>query len=780
MKAGKENKSPAAFPFYKRIVFWLVLPVVGAGIAISAILFSFFSPPIESFLVKHFEANLRLASQRGLRICETYFDQLLDMRLEDNSEMNASLRRQALVEIKALDPQMPAIHMLVLENGRKIKAISIDFPRDNWEFAAFIKAGNKILDLSLGEEQVKAHIRYFPFWNWHIISFVKKKDYLAPISAAQKILFATTVSVLLVVITTLLFVFYHLVTKPLTRLIKATKNVSEGNLLPVNPVGNNEIGQLVGFFNDMVENLKDKTKKIDTLIKRYQESEKRYRSLVELSPEAVFVHQDSIIRYINRKGAHILGAADPQELIGRSVREFIHPDYLEQVSTRIQCVYCDHITLPLLEMKHVRLDKTVVDVEASGTYIDYYGKPAMLTVLRDVTERKEAERALRESEEKLSRSKKMESLGLLAGGVAHDLNNVLSGIVSYPELILMDLPGDSPLRKPVKTMQDAGNRAAAIVNDLLTVARGVATFKLPLNVNDIITEYLGSPEHSGLRQNHPSVEIETRLDRNLMNIQGSHVHIRKAVVNLVSNAAEAIDGRGRIELSTLNRFLDMPLKGYDDVTVGEYVVLSVADNGPGISPEDLDRIFEPFYTRKVMGRSGTGLGLAVVWNVIQDHCGYIDVKSGPAGTVFDLYLPITREEISAKKTDTPVETYQGNGETILVVDDVPSQRDISCHMLKALGYRAEAVASGEEAVAYTAEQAVDLLVLDMIMEPGMNGRQTYEKIIEQRPGQKAIIVSGYVENEEVRAIQQLGAGKFLKKPLSLEQLGMTVKEALER
>jgi CheY-like chemotaxis protein len=374
----------------------------------------------------------------------------------------------------------------------------------------------------------------------------------------------------------------------------------------------------------------------------------------------------------------------------------------------------------------------------------------------------------------------MESLGLLAGGVAHDLNNILSGIVSYPELLLLDLPEESKFRKPIETIQDSGHRAAAIVEDLLTVARGVATTKEPLNLNDLVGDYLHSPEFNKLNQFHPIITIKTNLGSDLFNVNGSPVHIRKAVMNLVSNASEAIEGSGNVTISTMNRYIDRPLRGYDDVYIGEYVVLSVSDDGSGISSDDLERIFEPFYTKKVMGRSGTGLGLAVVWNVVQDHKGYIDVTTGKNGTTFRLYFPITREKISGKNLAITIEDFKGDGETILVVDDVASQRDISCKMLDTLGYKTKAVSSGEEAVEYLKENAVDLLLLDMIMDPGLNGRETYERVIRNHPNQKAIIISGFTETNDVKKAQKLGAGKYIKKPVTLEKIGLAVKEELEK
>jgi len=395
-------------------------------------------------------------------------------------------------------------------------------------------------------------------------------------------------------------------------------------------------------------------------------------------------------------------------------------------------------------------------------------------------ERKRAEQALRTSEEKLARSKKMESLGLLAGGVAHDLNNVLAGIVSYPELLLLDLPEDSNLRKPIETIKETGHRAAAIVQDLITVARGVAIAKEPMNLNAIVEDYLLSLEFKKLKQFNSTVTIKTNFDTDLLNISGSDAHLRKVVMNLVSNASEAIEGSGNVLISTMNRYVDRPISGYDDVYVGEYAVLSVSDNGPGISPDDLERIFEPFYTKKVMGRSGTGLGLAVVWNVVQDLKGYINVISDENGTTFELYFPITRDEVSDKGLPISIKDYQGSGESILVVDDVESQREIACKMLETLGYKTKVVSSGEEAVEYLKEHTVDLILLDMIMYPGINGRETYERMIEINPNQKAVIASGFAETDDVKKAQKLGAGQYIKKPLTLEKLGIAVRDELKK
>ncbi len=465
------------------------------------------------------------------------------------------------------------------------------------------------------------------------------------------------------------------------------------------------------------------------------------------------------------------------------VHRFVHPEAIQLLKDELK--RADTITdvrIPQ-QLEHqiryadgsigyVSIRYFIIKDADNGKTVNIYG------VNQDITDRKRAEEKLRESEEKLARSRKMESLGLLAGGVAHDLNNILSGITSYPELLLLNMPEDDGFRKPLELIQDSGNKAAAIVQDLLTTARGVASAKEPLSLNQMVEEYLISPEFAKLRQFNPAVEIATNLEGKLLNIKGSPVHVRKAIMNLVSNAAEAIEGCGAVTISTSNRYIDRPMSRYENVTVGEYAVLSVSDSGAGITSEDLERLFEPFYTKKVMGRSGTGLGLTVVWNVVQDHHGYVDVSANENGTMFELYFPVTREEIWEKDAPKSIQDYLGNGETILVVDDVESQNAIFCKMLEMLGYQPKSVSCGEAAVDYIKENKVALILLDMIMASGMDGRETYERIVKIQPGQKAIIVSGFAETAEVKKTQRLGAGQFVKKPVQLEKLGMAIKEEL--
>jgi len=397
---------------------------------------------------------------------------------------------------------------------------------------------------------------------------------------------------------------------------------------------------------------------------------------------------------------------------------------------------------------------------------------AYLGVMRDITERKKLEM-------QLERAQKMEAIGMLAGGVAHDLNNILTGLTSYPELLLMQIPKDSPLKKPLVTIKQTGEKAAAMVQDLLTLSRRGVEVREVINLNEVIRDYLESPEYEKLKAYHPDSQLDLQMAKDLLNLMGSPIHLLKTLMNLVSNAVEAMPHGGIVRIKTENRYVDSFLNGYDTIREGEYVALSVADTGVGISPEDVSRIFEPFYTRKEMGRSGTGLGMSVVWATVKDHHGYIDIKTKKGkGTTVDLYFPVTRVEVTKKPHSESIEKYKGN-EKILIIDDVEEQREVASEILTQMGYQVTTVSSGEEALEYIKHHPVDLLVIDMIMEKGIDGLETYRRIIHQHPGQKAIIVSGFSKTEKVKEMQRLGAGLYVKKPYTIEQFSRAIRRELD-
>jgi PAS domain S-box-containing protein len=505
-----------------------------------------------------------------------------------------------------------------------------------------------------------------------------------------------------------------------------------------------------------------------------RESEEKYRTILETIEDAYFeVDLRGNFTFFNRTLAQRLGYTDA-ELTGMHYRAYTDRQNAEKLFQVFNSVFVTGQTgLPVdLDIidKHDRV-KTVSIL--TSLICDSQGKATGFRGLaRDVT-------GYKKMENRLQHAKKMEAVGTLASGVAHDLNNTLAGVVAYPELLLLNMPASDPLRKPILAIKKSGEKAVAIVQDLLTLARRGVAVKEVVNLNTIILEYLQSADFHGLQSFHPGVRIETQLDRALLNLSGSTVHLSKTVMNLVSNAAEAIEAHGTIHIATENRYIEPSAKPYAAMPEGECVVLTIRDTGEGIAPEIHEKIFEPFFTKKVMGRSGTGLGMAVVRGTVQDHGGHIDVKSTPGqGTTFTIYLPATREAASEEEPSPAFDRFQGNGERILIVDDVETQQDIAAMMLARLGYLPVSVSSGEEAVEYLKTRSVDLVLLDMIMRPGIDGLETYQRIIAMHPGQKAIIVSGFSETNRVKEALKLGAGKYLRKPYSLQKLGLAIKKEL--
>ena len=540
-------------------------------------------------------------------------------------------------------------------------------------------------------------------------------------------------------------------------------------------------GPLVRLLRDdinemMVEHEATLTER-DQLISQLVRSEEKYRTLFEDSMEAMTVSRGGRIADVNPAWLALHGYTDKEEVVGRDVLTFIHPEDRPIFTRRRQTrpdkserIFC---------IRDLRRDGSYVEVEVYSTRITVTGEAMILTTIRDITLIRKAERERAQLELRLQRVEKMEAMATLVGGVAHDLNNILSGIVSYPELLLMQIPEDSPMRSAVETIHDTGKRAAAIVQDLLTMARRAVVVTEVVDLNAVIANYLKSPEHRKMLSIHSDVAVLRELAPDVWHISGSPVHLNKTVMNLVSNAAEAMPDGGVIRIATENCTVDRQVAGYDKIEPGHYVRMTVSDNGIGIAPEDLHRIFEPFYTKKKMGYSGTGLGMSVVWGTVKDHNGFIDARSRPGkGTTFTLYFPMTEASLAPTDDEPLLEGYRGEGESILVVDDNLQQREIAHKILSELGYRVETVPSGEAALDWLKTRSVDVVILDMIMDPGIDGLETYRRLIAIHPGQKTLIASGFSETDRVRKAQRLGAGAFVRKPYAIHTIARAVKDLL--
>ncbi|MBP1711296.1 MAG: signal transduction histidine kinase with reciever domain protein, partial [Deltaproteobacteria bacterium] len=511
-------------------------------------------------------------------------------------------------------------------------------------------------------------------------------------------------------------------------------------------------------------------------------SESNFRNSLNDSPLGMRISTiEGETIYANRAILDIYGYNSIEELKKKTIKERYTPESYAAWQMRKEKRIQGEFGPSEYEISIVRKNGEIRHLQAFRKEIFWDGAVRFQVYYNDITERKRAEEEKRKLEERLNRVEKMEALGQLAGGVAHDLNNVLGVLAGYSELLLMEIPEGQRARSHAEKIMQSTEKGAAIVQDLLTLARRGVTASEVIDLNDVVSGFLKSPVFDNIQGSHPRVNFKVVCNEALLKIKGSPIHLEKTLMNLVLNAAESISGEGDVTIRTENRYLEKPIVGYDEVKEGDYVVLTLSDTGTGIPAENREKIFEPFYTKKPMGRSGTGLGLAIVWGTVKDHKGYIDVQTEIGrGTTFTLYFPVTREEMTSPQQKKCMEEYMGRGETVLVVDDIAGQREVASALIQKLGYRVHALSSGEEALEYLRQNQADILVLDMIMVPGIDGLETYQRALEINPKQKAVIVSGFSETDRVKDAQKMGAGAYVRKPYVMETLGMAIRNELRR
>lgn len=603
-----------------------------------------------------------------------------------------------------------------------------------------------------------------------------------------------------VFLTLILMFVIRRITDPLRSLMGGVDRIRSGDYSIRIPVhSRDEVGRLSLGFNEMVEQVdrshheleqmvEDRTRKItlvnedllqnikekNSAVEALKSNERRTSAILRASPVGIGLVKDRMISWVNDAMASLV-EYDSSALLNQNVSILYHK---QEEYERVGKLFYENSSLKDVietETRLLKKDGQKIDCILRACPLDPsdHSKGIIVTVV-DVT-------AAKIMEEKLQRSEKMEAIGTLAGGVAHDLNNILSGIVSYPELLLLDLPADSPLRKPLETIKQSGELASATVQDLLTMARRGVAIKETINLNTMIQEKLGGPEIQQIAQYHPGVQIIHDLDENLANLSGSRPHVSKCIMNLILNAAEAMVGGGLLKISTENVLFEDDYRGYELIDAGKYVVVTVEDNGVGIAEAEKQRIFEPFYTRKQMGRSGTGLGMAVVWGTVKDHGGFVDLKSKEnIGSSFRLFFPSTDKQETIKVLPDPIELFKGDGERVLVIDDSELQREIAGKILTKLGYNVTTVSSGEDALEFLREKDAELIVLDMVMPGGMDGLDSYKAIREFKPEQKILVASGFSETERVKEVQRLSGGQYLKKPYTIERVGKAVLHELKK
>lgn len=529
----------------------------------------------------------------------------------------------------------------------------------------------------------------------------------------------------------------------------------------------------------------------------------------------LLVDDDSACRQFLAVGLQMEGVIVTQASSAEEAMEVLKDHYFDAITTDMNLPREDGLTLlryirnnlgdlPVILITGFSSVRSAVDALKLGAQ-DYLPKPieSVDRLLGSIWRAVDHYRVTIQNKalhERVLRAEKLESLASIAGGVAHDLNNILSPMVSLPDLITEELTAfeeksgcsTAEIREDIELMKASGQRAAAVVKDMMTSSRRANYEKKILDLNILLSNCVASQEIREMMEDVPEISIETEFDEADCVINGSEPHISRAVSNVFRNAMEAMDERitglkgrdGKLRVSSKRVFLNQPIVGYDVIEEGDYVRVRVLDSGVGIEKDIVDRIFEPFFsTKKETRRSGSGLGLAVVHGIMKDHGGFVDIgarKEG--GTRFDLYFPASTDKVAANE---PSVVLKGGNESILVVDDEPAQRRVAHRMLKKLGYSVTEVCCGRDAVAVFKEKSAkgegspfDLVILDMIMEEDFDGLVTFQAIRKIYPQQRAIIASGFAPTGRVQAAVEKGAG-WLAKPYSMEKLAMSVRDKLD-
>ncbi len=515
-----------------------------------------------------------------------------------------------------------------------------------------------------------------------------------------------------------------------------------------------------------------------------------YRGFFENCPDMYFiVDHDGVIRFVNGRGARYLGF-EPDELLGADVMSIVHPEDRQKVQNQIRIVLDDPSRIHHLEFRKQTKDGEVLHVaERIGVHVAPASQtPLLHVVCRDITSRIEEEKRQAALREQAVRNQRLESLAILAGGVAHDLNNTLGPIVGYPDLLLDHFESGTPEHRDIRAIKEAGERASEIIRDLLALAQHERnTMRRAFDLNQVVEEAAGGPFFQQLIEDCPDVKTSISLARSLPVVTGAPEDMVKLLHQLLTNAFDSIEGEGRATISTREAILKTDQIGFSVVPAGRYAVLSVVDTGRGIDPADHDRIFEPFYSLKHNGQNQrAGLGLAVVQGILRDHRGYLELDSAPGrGTRVDIYLP-------AADSQAPLEAAEGGAEPdagtlrVVIVDDRADQRDLATRLCRKLEYQVEAYATCQEAVDRLAEaraQAgetnpppVDVVLLDMIMEEGMDGLDVLQAIRESYADLPVVLVSGFAKTQQVEQALSDPFVRYLCKPYTLPDLKAVVEE----
>ncbi|MCA1990246.1 MAG: PAS domain S-box protein [Desulfarculus sp.] len=500
-------------------------------------------------------------------------------------------------------------------------------------------------------------------------------------------------------------------------------------------------------------------------------NQKRLEAILEASADPVVVYDtDGLTTYVNPAFTRVFGWQS-QEVLGRRI-PYVPPDQQEQTAEAIRQLYQTGGPVSLQTKRLTKRGESLDIVISAASIHEPDGRiTGMVVNLTDVTHTNRLEAQLRQSQ-------KMEAIGTLAGGIAHDFNNILGAIMGYAELALQTAQEGGDNRQELEQVLQATERARNLVKQILTFSRKAESDLRPLNLNQSVRQVLNLLEPALPKM----VRIETRLDPELDLVRADATQMEQVLLNLAGNAADAMPEGGRLLIETQN--LDLSEDYCDqhlDLAPGRHVLLMVSDTGVGMTPQVMEHIFDPFFTTKGVGR-GTGLGLSTVFGIVKGHGGAVTCYSEPGlGTTFKIFLPVFSAEAPLRPTAQPKTRHPlGGGETILLVDDETSLRELGRQSLEGMGYRVLTASSGEEALAtYQARGAeIDLVVLDLGM-PGMGGHKCLQAILALNPRAKVVIASGYSANGQVKQSLESGAAGYVAKPFRRVELLRTLRGVLD-
>ena len=496
-------------------------------------------------------------------------------------------------------------------------------------------------------------------------------------------------------------------------------------------------------------------------------SEARYHELFNCVVEGIGIVDDrEIIQFCNPAFVHLFEVDSESELVGRGLLDFLSDEQRARIAAETDSRKMGKNGTYELEITTGRGTKKTILASISPRFDDSSNYCGSFAAITDITEIKRLQNLE-------TRAQRLATAGQIAGQVAHDFNNMLAPMMAYPEFLHAQLPEGDPGHFYLDAIESSAQKIADLNQQLLTMSRRGHYNQVVLSLNDVIEQVL--QELGPLPE---TLTIETGLAPDLMNIMGGLAQLHRVIMNLVTNARDATQDIGIITVTTENCYVDTATIAYAHVPRGEYVRISVSDNGCGIPDRVVQNIFDPFYTTKTACKQrGSGLGLSVVDNVVRDHEGYIDLSTRPGvGTSFYLYFPITRTVMCERSS----QSVPLGDEKLLVVDDDDTQREVSRHLLASLGYAVTICGGGVKALELCKLNRFDLLVLDMIMPNDLDGTETYRRILRMRPGQKAILVSGFSGSDRVAEAQRLGAGTFVRKPFTKNDIAVAVRRELDR